>query len=84
MYKFEPTKSFEKGLKRLSVNEQRMVASKLKIMAQNPFHPSLRTKKVQRLNDVFECSVNMDIRILWTYESDRIILLIDIGRHSIL
>ncbi len=31
-----------------------------------------------------ECSVNMDIRILWYYENDRVILLIDIGHHDIL
>ena len=84
MYKLEPTKAFEKGLKKLSGNEQRAVAGKLRILAKDPFHPSLRTKKVQRLRDVFECSVNMDIRILWTYSGDRIILLIDVGRHDIL
>jgi len=84
MYKLEPTKAFEKSLKKLSGDEQRAVAGKLKILSQNPFHPSLRTKKVQRLKDVFECSVNMDIRILWTYKDDRLILLIDTGRHGIL
>lgn len=62
MYKLEPTKAFERGLKKLSGNEQRAVAGKLRIMSENPFHPSLRMKKVQRLKDVFECSVNMDIR----------------------
>ena len=84
MYKLEPTKVFEKGLRKLSVNEQRAVAEKLTIMTQNPFHPSIRTKKVQRLKNVFECNVNMDIRILWTYKDDRLILLIDTGRHDIL
>lgn len=56
--------------------------SKLKLLAQNPFHPSLRTKKVQGLDKVFEMSVNMDIRILWRYENGIIILLIDIGHHK--
>jgi mRNA-degrading endonuclease YafQ of YafQ-DinJ toxin-antitoxin module len=84
MYRLEPTKAFEKGLKKLSGNEQRAFAAKLRILAKDPFHPSLRTKKVQGLKDVFECSVNMDIRILWTYKDDRLILLIDIGHHDIL
>ena len=84
MYRLEPTKAFKKSLKKLSGDEQRTVAGKLKILAQNPFHPSLRTKKVQRLKGVFECSVNMDIRILWTYKGDRLILLIDVGHHEIL
>ena len=49
---------------------------------QNPFYPSLRTKKVQGFDNVFEMSVNMDIRILWRYENGVIILLIDIGHHK--
>jgi len=84
MYSLEPTKTFTKIVKKLSQNEQKAVARKLMLLVQNPFHPSLRTKKVQRLEDVFECSVNMDIRILWTYKDDKIILLLDVGHHDIL
>jgi len=84
MYRLEPTKVFAKSLKKLSSNEQKAVAGKLTLLAQNPYHPSLRTKKVQGLKDVFESSVNMDIRILWKHEGNKIILLIDIGHHDIL
>ena len=84
MYRLEPSKAFEKSLIKLSKNEQKAVAGKLKILADNPFHPSLRTKKVQRLKNVFECSVNMSIRILWMHKGDAIILLLDIGQHDIL
>ena len=82
MYKLKYTKSFEKDLKKLSRSEQKTVVQKLKILAENPFHPSLRTKKVQGLDNVFEMSVNMDIRILWRYENGVIILLLDIGHHK--
>jgi mRNA-degrading endonuclease RelE of RelBE toxin-antitoxin system len=44
MFRLEPSKAFAKSLKRLSGNEQRAVATKLKILAKDPFHPSLRTK----------------------------------------
>jgi len=84
MYKTEPTKEFAKNLKKLSVNEQRLTKNKLELLVQNPFHPSLRTKKVQALDGVFECSVNMSIRILWKYKDRALILLLDIGRHDIL
>ena len=84
MYNLEPTKTFAKILKKLSQNEQMAVARKLVILSQNPYHPSLRTKKVQSMKDVFECSVNMDIRILWTYKEGKIILLLDVGHHDIL
>ena len=84
MFNFEPTKAFEKSLKKLSSVEQKVVAAKLTILAQNPFHPSLRTKKVQSLTDVFESSINMDIRVLWMYEQNKIILLVNVGHHDIL
>lgn len=82
MYKLKYTKEFEKGLKRLSPAEQKQTMSKLKLLVQDPFYPSLRTKKVQGLDNVFEMSVNMDIRILWQYENVIIILLINIGHHK--
>lgn len=82
MYKLKRTKEFEKNLKSLTSKEQKMVASKLKLLIQNPFYTSLRTKKVQGLDNVFEMSVNMDIRILWKYEDGIIILLLDVGHHK--
>ena len=82
MYKLKYTKECEKNLKTLSAKEQKMVFNKLKILVQNPFYPSLRTKKVQGLNNVLEMSVNMDIRILWRYENGIIILLLDVGHHK--
>ena len=82
MYRLKYTKEFEKDLKKLSSKEQRIVANKLKLLCQNPFYPSLRTKKVQGIENVFEMSVNMDIRILWRYENGIIILLLDIGHHK--
>lgn len=82
MYKLKYTKEFEKNLKSLTKQEQKLVASKLTLLVQYPFYPSLRTKKVQGLTNVFEMSVNMDIRILWKYEDGVIILLLDIGHHK--
>lgn len=82
MYKLKYTKDFEKNLKSLTQQEQKLVANKLKLLIHNPFYPSLRTKKVQGLDNVFEMSVNMDIRILWKYENGIIILLLDVGHHK--
>ena len=82
MYRLKYTRQFEKDLKRLSQSEQRAVAAKLRLLVQNPFYPSLRTKKVQGIDDVFEMSVNMDIRILWRYENGMILLLLDVGHHQ--
>ncbi len=82
MFKLKYTKEFEKNLKSLTSQEQKLLASKLNLFIQNLFYPSLRTKKVQGLDNVFEMSVNMDIRILWKYENGIIILLLDVGHHK--
>lgn len=54
------------------------------MLSENPLHPSLRTKRIRGTDDLFECSVNMDIRIIWYYEGPRLIMLLDVGRHDIL
>lgn len=82
MYKLKFTKQFEKSLKSLTAKEQNAVFGKLKLFVQDPFYPSLRTKKVQGLDGVFEMSVNMDIRILWRYEDGTLVLLLDVGHHK--
>ena len=82
MYKLKFTKTFEKNLKKLSPKEQKAVAQKLQLLIQNPFYPSLRTKKVQGIENIFEMSVNMNIRILWQYDNDIITLLLYVGHHK--
>jgi len=89
MYKLDISKKFAKSLRKFTKTENRNIHAKLQILAKDPFYPSLRTKKVQRLkgvfeSDVFESSVNMDIRIFWMHQDGRIILLIDVGHHDIL
>ena len=74
---------FQKHMKKLSIQEKKQLKSKLSLLMENPFHPSLRTKRIQG-TDKFECSVNMNIRIIWYYEGDKMILLVDIGHHDIL
>ena len=82
MHKLKPSDEFKKGLKKLSSKEQKQTAAKLELFRENPFHPSLRTKKVKGLKGVFEMSVNMDIRILWKYHKGALLLLIAIGHHK--
>lgn len=83
-YQITYTKRFEKHLKALSKTEKNLIRKKVEMLAENPFHPSLRTKRIQGTDDLFECSVNMDIRIIWYYENDQLILLLDVGHHDIL
>jgi len=83
-YQFTYTERFKKHFKTLSAREKKLLLRKLGLLAANPTHPSLRTKRIQGSDGLFECSVNMDIRIIWYYEGDRIIILVDVGHHDIL
>ena len=82
--KFTFTKRFEKHYNILSKKEKKQIRNKLELLSENPLHPSLRTKRIQGITDLFECSANMDIRIIWYYEGDKMIVLLDVGHHDIL
>lgn len=83
-YQFTYTNRFQKHYKSLTETEKKQLKNKLKIFSENPNHPSLRTKRIQGTKDLFECSVNMSIRIIWYYEGDKIIVMVDVGHHDIL
>lgn len=83
-YRFMFTQRFEKRFKTLAGQEKKQLRKKLDILKENPTHPSLRTKRIQGTPDLFECSVNMSIRIIWYYENDTMIILVDVGHHDIL
>ncbi|MEW6573780.1 MAG: hypothetical protein AB1374_09130 [Bacillota bacterium] len=72
---------FADKVKQLSIEVKRALKKKLELMMENPRHPSLRTKKIQGQDDIFEASVTMDIRITWQYTEDGI-LLRNIGEHD--
>lgn len=83
-YGFTFTPAFQKHFNTLTMQEKKRLRSKLELLSENPSHPSLRVKRIQGTNELFECSVNMDIRIIWYYEGDRMIILVDVGHHDIL
>ena len=83
-YQITYSDRFKKSYKKLTVREQKLVQDKVMILSENPMHPSLRVKRIKGTVDLFECSVNMDIRVIWYYEGDEIILLLDVGHHDIL
>ena len=78
------TDRFQKHYKNLTDIEKKQFKNKLAIFAENPMHPSLRVKRIQGTSDLFEFSVNMDIRVIWFYEGDALVALVDIGHHDIL
>ena len=79
-YRLQLEKNFTKHYAKLTAKERGMVDNKLRILAQDPWHPSLRTKRIQGTGE-FEVSVNMDIRMAVAFEGDRIIML-DVDHHD--
>ena len=75
------TERFKKSYKQLSKDGQMTLHKKLELMSSNPHHPSLRTKKVQGTDNIFECSINMSIRMTWQYEGESILLRV-VGDHD--
>jgi len=72
---------FLESVNRLPVEVKRALKKKLDLLADNPKHPSLRTKKIKGSEGIFEASINMDIRMTWEFYEDGI-LLRNIGKHD--
>ena len=83
-FQFTYTLRFQKHFSAFTAQEKIQIRKKLELLAKNPNHPSLRTKRIQGTNDLFESSINMDIRIIWHYDETPIINLVDVGHHDIL
>ena len=66
---------FKRDYKKLSPEIKKILQTKLKLMSENPRHPSLRIKKVKSEKDIFEVSINMNIRITWQYSKNKILLI---------
>lgn len=75
------TERFKKSYKKLSKTEQKTLHKKLALMGKDPHHPSLRTKKIQGTDDIFECTVTMSVRMTWQYDDDAILLRV-VGNHD--
>jgi mRNA-degrading endonuclease RelE of RelBE toxin-antitoxin system len=83
-YNIVPSKGFEKELGKLSDIDKQAVFNKIALLEDNPFYPSLRTKKLKGNSGCYESSVNMSIRMIWQFENNKIILMLDVGHHDVL
>ena len=72
---------FKEKIKLLDKKIKKVLRNKIKLMINNPYHPSLRTKKIQGTLNIFEASITMGYRLTWQYYQDGI-LLRNIGEHD--
>jgi len=80
-YRLQLEKHFAKRYSKLTKEEQSQVDSKLRVLAENPWHPSLRIKRIQGTGE-YEISVNMDIRIAIAFDGDTVIVMLVIDHHD--
>ena len=72
---------FKEKVKLLDKKIKKTFKNKLKLMINNPYHPSLRTKKIQGTDNIFEASITMGYRMTWQYYKEGV-LLRNIGEHD--
>lgn len=80
--KFIYSDYFIENVSKLSYEVRKILKEKLSLVYRNPRHPSLRVKKIQGREDIFEASITMDIRMTWQYIKKDVILLRKIVRHD--
>jgi len=74
---------FLTGLDELNPELKERAIEKIKILSENPSHPSLNAHKIKKTEGKWECYINMAYRIIYEPLSD-VIRLWKIGDHSII
>lgn len=77
------TESFARDFKALPKEIQKRTEETIRRLAENPSHPSLRTKKMKGASGIWEASITMSYRITYSRSGD-LVLLRRIGTHDIL
>ncbi len=76
------TETFEKCFCKLPKEIQKKVLKTIRLLAENPRHPSLQTKPIQGAQGIFEARVDRNYRL--TYERLRgdVLRLRVVGKHD--
>lgn len=77
------TKPFDRDYTLLPADIQKRFEEKLKLFTSNPFHPSLRSKKMEDHRDIWEASITMQYRFTFIRTRDTIYLR-RVGTHDVL
>ncbi len=77
------TPLFRRDFRSLPFNVQQRAKKAIGLLVENPSHPSLRTKKMQGVKDIWEASVTLSYRLTYQRTGDTIVLR-RIGTHDVL
>jgi mRNA interferase RelE/StbE len=73
---------FDKSFKKLDHESQTIIRKAIALMYHDLKHPSLRFKKMQGTEYIFEISGNMDLRITFHFEKPETAVLRNCGHHD--
>ena len=79
--KIARTERFKKSWEQLSKTEKSLAQKAITNLESDIRYPSLRTKKIKGVDDIWEARVSLYLRITFQIERD-VILLRNIGRHD--
>ncbi|MBK7897220.1 MAG: hypothetical protein WAS33_22165 [Candidatus Promineifilaceae bacterium] len=68
------THRFKKAYQRLPQTIQNKVKKAIRLLVENPGHPSLRIKRIQGTDRIFEGRVDLKYRFSFEYDNDDILL----------
>jgi len=79
--RFARTERFKRMYKKLKPEKRNAIKKALKMMEQDLRHPSLRVKRIQGTDNIWEASATMNLRITFNRSGDMIVLR-NCGEHD--
>lgn len=74
---------FDRSFGRLPKAVQEQTLAKLALFRRDTAHPSMRVKRIQGTDDLWEMSITMNYRIILAFDAE-VVMLRRIGTHDIL
>ncbi len=75
-------KRFEKAYVKLPGTIRKKVDKAIRLLADNPQHPSLRSKKIQGVRGIYEARIDRNYRMTYERLGDDVIRLRVVGKHD--
>jgi mRNA interferase RelE/StbE len=82
MPEIETTEHFEQDFLRLPPELQKKVLKALRLLAENPRHPSLQTKPIQGARGLYEARIDQSYRMTYQRLPNDVLLLRAAGKHD--
>jgi mRNA-degrading endonuclease RelE of RelBE toxin-antitoxin system len=82
---FRRTERFKKAFRALPASIQQKAIKALRLLAENPRHPSLQVKKIQGMENIWEGRVDQKYRFTFQFENENdqiVVVLRNIDNHD--